>query len=133
MIPVDPEVQTENVSDHFLANRFSDIGKIRRPAAVLVDRKPDSLFIRKRYKPFALIQIKHKWLLTEDMFSRPESRLDQRQPFRRMCGDIHYFDVVASEQVPEVCGDDGIREKLFLTLSFGFPNPAVSRSASHAR
>ena len=57
---------------------FSHISEMRRPAAVLVDRKPDAILCGTVAEAFPNVEIEHEWLLRQHMLEIECARREEK-------------------------------------------------------
>ncbi len=104
VVPVDVAVHCVDRPQQARADRLANITEVRRPTRVLIYGQPHAHLIGQVGQPLAHIQIEHERLLAEHVLSRAQSVFNNRRPLRRMRRNVHYFNVVASQQLSVVVG-----------------------------
>src|SRR5688572_5297369 len=88
VIPMNRQIDRSDFAYHARTDRLSHVAKMRRPAAVVINREFHPASACHAYKPVPGIQIQHKWFLTEDVFSRCDGRFNDGQPLLRVSCNI---------------------------------------------
>src|SRR5262249_26987799 len=89
MGPVGRQIGAGKLTEQPTAYRLPEVGEVRRPAPVLVDRQLQALPVGEVSHAFTKIEIEHKWFLAEHVLARQERLLDDRSTLRRMGGDVN--------------------------------------------
>ena len=96
------ELDALHLADQASGHRVAHVAKMRCPPAILIDGQLHAAPLGPCNERRAHIQVEHKRLLAEDVFTSVNGRFEDRQPLLRMGRKVHHFDIVAGEQVPIV-------------------------------
>ena len=86
MVPMDGGMGGDDVADQPCPDSLAHIGEMRRPAAVLVDRELDAVFVGQLDQPLAGVEIDDERFLRQHMLAGLERGLDQRHALDRDAG-----------------------------------------------
>ena len=110
VVPADLDMNAGDLADEAGADRFPDVGEMRRPAAVLIDRELQ-FAPRRQFDEFApVVEVLDERLLRQDVLSRIQRAAHEVDAHVRVGRDVENPQARVAEQGLEIVGDARLRE-----------------------